>query len=209
MKGAHVSGVYHYQEGQTATAITPPSDAVAHPSERENRFLKTCTATFITEFFLCFIGVSVYLLPATANASLYQPDPMVNRFTCLFHVDSMYAEKNTHTYQPHEVTCSPGANNMMRIASVGMLGGFCLFALLFVIFISCGCRRGNRDEGYCLPAWIAPWAALTVATVFTWIMWVTFLTDTSDTDYCVGNMGMVDVVNIVLIVVLNIWRQVV
>ena len=101
LKGPQSSGVYHYQGAQTATAITPPSDAVAHNSERENMFLKTCTATFITEFFLCFIGVSVYFLPATANASLYQPDPMVNRFTCLFHVDSMYAEKNTHTSQPH------------------------------------------------------------------------------------------------------------
>ncbi|KAK0649099.1 hypothetical protein B0T16DRAFT_456542 [Cercophora newfieldiana] len=198
---------YHHAQHnlptQAATTTVPP-----HRAERENLFLKTCITASMTELFLCFIGVPIYFLPASANTAPYQPDPKVNRFVCLFDIPSMYLE--TSSSRRHYTLCSPEANSTMGVAAIGMLGGFVLFALAVVAIAGVGCsRREKREEGYILPVWTVAWVPLVVATVFTWIMWVTFLKDTGDEEYCVGNMGQVDAVNIVQIVVMNIWRQVV
>ena len=199
--------------------------------ERENLFLKSCMTTFLSEFFLCFVGIPIYFYPSSANTSPRQPDPAIDRFECAFVVPGMYPDPysnvtnvtiggtgtgngngngTTIAYPSyHYATCSAEANRLMAVAGIGMVAGFVLFALALVIVLIVGCVRARRSlrTWYRIGTWTAAWVPLAGATVFTWIMWVTFLSDTGEEDYCVGNMSAVDAVNIVQIVVLNIWRQ--
>lgn len=218
-KGLHSWGenpaVYnpqYYQDRDSSAKQQLSPDVVAaalapRRTERENLFLKTCMTTSLAEFFICFIGVPIYFLPAIENTSPYQPNPKINRFECRFRIPSMYDERSA---ERHYTLCSPDANSVMATAAIGMLAGFVLFGLAVVIVAAVSCaKRTRREEGYCLPVWLVAWVPLVVATVFTWIMWLTFLNDTGYDGYCVGNMGQVDAVNIVQIVVLNLWRQLV